>query len=110
MPKLIGSLCLIVAGFIVGLNYKLSESDSFASIFYPEQIVRVYSSNGGLLFSGAIKSEANPYVTICKLKPVNIGGKFAPNQCVTLDIGGPFLIIEANEPGIKWLSPMGRNI
>lgn len=82
--------------------YFVSRGESRATIFHPEQRVRVYSPEGRFLLTGEVRFEEDEYVTICKLSPVAIAGAFKARQCLTLNMFGPFLITEANEPGITW--------
>ena len=76
-----------------------------ATIFHREQRVRVYSPEGRFLLTGEVKFEEDQYVTICKLQPVAIAGAFKPKQCLTLNMFGPFLVVEANEPGVIYGQP-----
>ena len=93
-----GSIILLMA-----IGYLLARKEPRATIFYPEQLVRVYSPEGRYLLSGEVRFEEDQYVTLCKLQAIGVTGVFTDRQCLTLNMFGPFLLIEAKEkPGVKW--------
>jgi hypothetical protein len=96
---IVGGSLLLIAGFYGIASY----NEDRATIFHPEQLVRVYSPEGRYLLSGEVRFEEDQYVTLCKLQPIALSGVFTPRQCLTLNMFGPFLLIEAKEkPGVKW--------
>lgn len=99
IPYIIGAALMLFIVF-----YFVSRGEGRATIFHPEQRVRVYSPEGRFLLTGEVRFEEDQYVTICKLQPIAIAGAFKPRQCLTLNMFGPFLVVEAVEPGITWCS------
>jgi len=106
VPLIVAAIGLFTAGIIAGIGLSfVTDRDSRATIFHPEQLVRVYGPSGNMLFVGKVTQQEIPFITLCDLHKVGIGGNFVTKQCVTLDTRGQYLMIEANEPGVTWHAP-----